>query len=638
MSAHTHSSPNSAALPKASAPAASKAPPTTPVVVVPPAAVATPETGAETPRRALPLFAIALAIVSTLPIGLGIGMARRAANAASVAIETTSKHNGSPVRDDAAAVEQTRRNRQQADEYFRAREFRLALQLYQSNETIESLRHSEEVSFKIALCREALGQSDEALAEFRELSGRDQSPFQSAALLAQGRIWLARKEHQQARAVLSQLLKSANDPNEGSPIPARISRDACFYFAMTWLLDSATTHTALATPSPISPLAEIAWKGVPQFDPDNLGGRDSDSPDSNHPQDIVSVVDAAGAERFIERQIELTPQHRLIGHAKLVWGHFAFQRSDVDAAAARYELAMTKSSDTVSLIAAYNSGVINFQRGDLQAAVVALGRVVDGAPGHELVVPALILRGRAGLEFGNAEQAGFDLKRAADISATNDERSWATAFMGMAFLQARKQDVAAKMMFQRRDRITVEAARTLGGLVIALARLESMDSAEARDRETLFLLRALANLNQDSPWLGDCGRTLIGRAYRQVNLGEQMADVYTRALSKNVREPFASEMKFALGEHLLITGDESQGLAYLSEVREAKQTPWSVLATLCLAQWELSQHREQECLAICQELLRQDIDHAPILRIMGTAYERTGDFVKAAECFAGVAR
>ncbi len=657
MSAHTHSSPNHAATPKASA-HAPKAPPAAPKVAPPPATVGVAETPTSTAsaaapvgsHRALPLFAIALAIVGTLPIGLGIGMARRAANTAAVASLTKSKHKASPVRDDAAAVERTRRNRHQADEFFRAREFRLALQLYQSNETVESLRHSEEVAFKIALCREALGQWDEALTEFRELSGRDYSPFQSTALLAQSRIWLAKQEPQHARAVLRQLLKSAP---EKKSVPSEIGQDARLYFAMTWLLDSTTDHTALETPTPISPLSEIAWKGISPLDPNNIGVQittTSDSasdpgpeasalkPDSDRLQDFSSVTNAAEAEQFLEQQIAAAPQHRLIGHAKLAWGHFAHQRSDFETAAMRYEMAMSKSSDTVSLIAAYNSGVVHFQRDDLLATVKSLGQVVDGAPGHDLVVPALILRGRAAIALGSVEQAAFDLKRAADVSKTEDERSWATAFMGMAFLQARQQDVAAKLMFQRRDRITTAGARTLGGLVVALARLETMNSAEARDRETLFLLRALANLNPDAPWLGDCGRTLIGRAYREVDLGEQMAEVYSRALANSVREPFASEMKLSLGEYLLSVGDEQQGLALLTDVREAQHSPWPDKAALRMAQWELSQHREQDCLSICHELLRRDSDRAAVLRLMGTAYERSGNLAKAAECYAGVAQ
>ena len=652
MSAHAHSSPNHAATPKAAAHVAPKVLPVTSAPVTPPAApvgevvasIAVPET----PRRDSLLFGIALAVAATLPIGLGIGVARQAANTAALAAKTTSKHTVIPVRDDAAAVEQTRRNRHQADEYFRAREFRLALQLYQSNETVESLRHSEEIAFKIALCREALGQRDEALTEFRELSGRDHSPFQPAALLAQSRIWLAKQGPQHARAVLRQLLESAL---EKRPVPAEVGQDARFYFAMTWLLDNATDHTALETPTPIFPLSEIAWKGISSFDPNDVGVQITTTSDSasdpgpeasesksgsDRQQDFTSVTNAAEAEQFLEQQIAASPQHRLIGHAKLAWGHFAHQRGDFETAAMRYEMAMSKSSDTVSLIAAYNSGVVHFQRDDLFATVKSLGQVVDGAPGHDLVVAALILRGRAAIALGNVEQAAFDLKRAADVSKTEDERSWATAFMGMAFLQARQQDVAAKLMFQRRDRITTEGARTLGGLVVALARLETMDSAEARDRETLFLLRALANLNPDSPWLGDCGRTLIGRAYREVDLGEQMAEVYSRALTNSVREPFASEMKLSLGEYLLSVGEEQPGLALLTDVREAKHSIWPDKAALCVAQWELSQHREQDCISICHELLRREVNRASVLRLMGTAYERSGNLAKAAECYAGV--
>ena len=56
-----------------------------------------------------------------------------------------------------------------------------------------------------------------------------------------------------------------------------------------------------------------------------------------------------------------------------------------------------------------------------------------------------------------------------------------------------------------------------------------------------------------------------------------------------------------------------------------------------MAEWELSQGHHDKCLTICRGLLQFEIEIAPILRLMGTAHELSGDFDQAAECFAGVA-
>lgn len=626
MSAHTH----------ASSTPTPEMPPATPAVASP----TTPMSDKIASRRTIPLFAVALAIVGTLPIGLGVGLACRAKSIALAELATESLHDEVSANDETAPVSWAWRNQPRADDLFRAGDFRLALQLYQSKECADSLQPSAELPLKIALCHEILGQWDEAHAILGPFTEHHDSNLRAAALLAQSRICLRRHDLDKARATLSQLL--CRSDNLGRDCQPDVVDDGCFLLAIACLIGDGSLSESSDPVRPVSPLHRSTWQESDVLLLENSTTMALD-PET---QELVTRLLAATAadqrqslgEQFAMQLLAKNSAHRLVGHLHLALGEAAYQRGDLAEAVARYGEASSRSSTALSTIAAFNQGVVRFQLHEYHTASLALGRFINGAPGHEFGPRAWMLRGRALLELGAGELAAFDLKRAADLPGRDDERAWATVYLGLANLQARKPKVAAREMFQRRDRLQSGIARSETALVVSLARLESLESSDSRDREALFMLRGLATVNPDAEWLGACGRLMIGRAYQHLGLVDQAAEIYEQALRQEVQEPFASEMKLALAEHALAFGDPSQGLALLAELRATQQAPWSVAAHVRTAEWELSHGRERECLTICQELLLQDFDHAPILRLMGSAYERAGDHAQAAECFAGVAR
>lgn len=644
MSAHNHTlSTSSSEVPPASPEAASPTIPMSDTIVS---------------RRTFPLFAIALTIVGTMPIGIGVGLACRAKSIVPAEPATDSMHDEVSAIDDTASVSWAWRNQQNADDLFRAGDFRLALQLYQSKECEDSLHPYSALSLKIALCHEALGQWDEALAILDRFTKHSDLDLCAAALLAQSRIWLHRHELSKARMVLGQLLCRTVEP--GRDCPSEIAEDSGFLLAIACLLDDGTSHDSTDPTRPVSPLHSFVWQRSEVRYLDRLTAPQSSlslKPTESHVATLVATAlgtDAQElviqlltatsadqrrriAEEFAQRLLTSHSAHWLAGHVKLALGEVAYQRGDLAEAAVRYGEASGRSSTALSVIAAYNQGVVQFRLHEYRNASLALGRFIDGAPGHELCPRALILRGRSLLELGDGELAAFDLKRAADLPGRDEERAWATVFLGMANLQARKPKVSAQEMFQRRDRLQSEVARSEMAFMVSLARMESLKSPDSRDRESLFLLRALATVDPNAEWLGACGRLLIGRAYQHLGLVDQAAEIYEQALQQEVQEPFASEMKLAVADYALLTGDHPRGLNCLAELQANQKAPWATQAGLRIAKWELSQGHHHKCLALCRELLHSETEHASILRLMGEAHELAGEFDQAAECFAGLA-
>lgn len=644
MSAHNHTSSTSSP----------EVPPAPPEVASP----TIPVSDKIVSRRTFPLFAIALAIVGTLPIGLGVGLACRAKLIVPAEPATDSMHDEVSVNDDTASVSWAWRNLQHADDLFRAGDFRLALQLYQSKECADSLQPTTELPLKIALCLEALGQWDEALAILDTFTDHSDSALRATALLANSRIWLRRHDLDKARAALGQLLERIDDP--GRDCPPEIADDSRFLLAITCLMDDDSINESNDPTRPVSPLHSSVWQRseVRYLDrPTAIRSSLSLKPTESHATTLVTTTLGAEAQELVPQLLTATSAdqrrrigeelalrlltshsaHWLAGHVNLALGEVAYQRGDLAEAAVRYGEASGRSSTALSVIAAYDQGVVQFRLHEYRNASLALGRFIDGAPGHEFGPRALILRGRALLELGEGELAAFDLKRAADMPGQDDERAWATVYLGMANLQARKPKVAAQEMFQRRDRLQSGVARSEMALVVSLARLESLESPDSRDREALFMLRALAAVDPDAEWLGACGRLMIGRAYQHLGLVDQAAEIYEHALQHEVQEPFASEMKLAIADYSLLTGDHPRGLNRLVELQTNQKAPWSTRAGLRIAKWELSQGHHHKCLALCRELLHSETERAPILRLMGAAHELAGNFDQAAECFAGLA-
>lgn len=638
----------------ASKPAPHKAPADSPAPVKPatPPAAATP---APTPEptaapRSNNLFALALVVVATLPVGLGVGAACRPKP---VVEDLSHKKRAAEAENQALAARTALETRRKADDLFQAGEVELALQLYQSKESAEPLRPSDRLSFKIAICREALGQWDEALATFRTLASRDDRAFRAAALLAQARIGLSRHDFPHARAIVREFLHEAA---ETKAVPDAMLRDAQYLGAIASLLDGTHAEFIPDGLHPIPPLHNLTWplndalQQLSQF-AEHEEGDDHESPVATSTDvlgdttvwerlltEAVTKTRRTQAEALLHELFEKAPRHWLAGRAKLAMAFITHDRRQLAEAISQYDKLLERASTSVSVIAAYNRGLVQFQLKEYRAASDTLGRAVDGAPGQDLTPPALILRGRALLELGDYETAMFELKRAADLNGRPEDQAWATALSGMAALRRKQPQVAATLMFHRRERLDESSARAAAAFINSLARFQSLESPDARDREALFLMRSLAALEHDesiAATLGSNGTVLIGEAYRELGLSEPMVAIYSAALAKEIREPFASEMKFVLAEHAIASGDAAAGCAQLAELRDAPKNPWSIPAGLRLAASELSAGHTDECLVTCRDLLKRDTDRAPILRLMGSAYEQAGDLAKAAQCYAG---
>lgn len=535
------------------------------------------------------------------------------------------------------SVHEASRKLSHADDLFRAGDFELALRLYQSKENANSLRPTAEVALKIAACREGLRQHTDALALLGSLADEESSRIRSAALMATARIQLRGREFDAARATIGKLL---GPQDRATAVTPATKCDADILLVIVGLLTGSENNHDSDTAELISTLDDSLWlvPGILAPEPlwESSGSHDDIESAALRLAESSLENRQQVAEELAKRRLLEHPTHRLAGCLQLALGEQAYRNGDLPLAATRYGDAVDKTSSAKSVVAAFNQGVLQFGRRDYRTASLALGRFIDGAPKHGLCQRALWLRGRALLELGDGATAAFDFKRAADLPSSDDTRAWATVFLGLAQLQAHQPLRAAQDLFQRRDLIQSKSAQTAAGFAVSLARLETLPPGDAFDRETLFMIRALAGLERDADRLGAAGRLLVGRAYQRLQMFDQAALIFTQSLREEISEPLASEKKLALADCLFAENDAAQAQHWLNDVWKNHPAPSCITAGLRLARWELGRGESKECLAICRDLWRFESDRAAILQLMGEAHEQAGQNELAAECFAGM--
>ena len=168
-------------------------------------------------------FSLALTVVTVLPIAFGLGSARLKASAlhSPSVLEQSSESSDN----DQLAANQIS-DRRIGDRDFIERRYEVALRSYQSLGSQHPARLPAEVQYRIALCQEALGLWDEALAGMRSVAATaDASVLRTAAGFGQARIWFRLNNADQALSLLRSLeLHSAADRQ----LPRSLSQDIAF--------------------------------------------------------------------------------------------------------------------------------------------------------------------------------------------------------------------------------------------------------------------------------------------------------------------------------------------------------------------------------------------------------------------------
>lgn len=159
------------------------------------------------------VFPVLLIMVAVFPMALGIGFTLQTAPVPATKVDAA-EHVTPPIPNQihpnptpaSAAMD-----RLKADELLRAGRFDVALQLYRSLGSADSLRASPELALRMGICQEGLGRWDDALLTYRAIASGHHRMMARAAVLGQSRIWIRLNDFAKAEPLLRALLLSSGD-------------------------------------------------------------------------------------------------------------------------------------------------------------------------------------------------------------------------------------------------------------------------------------------------------------------------------------------------------------------------------------------------------------------------------------------
>jgi TolA-binding protein len=349
------------------------------------------------------------------------------------------------------------------------------------------------------------------------------------------------------------------------------------------------------------------------------------------------------ARRVLRNALHNYPRHALTPEAYLELGNVEAATGHLDEAIGWYGRVTREWPRSPLLVEAhYNLGLILYRQGDRAAARQAFYRVVDRAPAHELAPLAYWRVGRIYLEEGEPEQALSPLRRAGSLPSGvwGQGGAWsaqaaAALTSASAYLLTDNPRAANAVLRENREVVNHDRYRNAAAFLDTLARFRTATDQRRRQREAVDLLAALMAVHDD-PLLGPEGLALMGQAYRELGMYQEMTRFYQKAL-KRLRGPLAIKLTLELADELWAADKQDAATPFYQKLLTEGSSNETRRARLRLAEMALAEKKPQDCLKFCRELIQEKsgVDVPAVLRLMAQAYEQSGEHDKAIRCLSG---
>jgi tetratricopeptide (TPR) repeat protein len=352
--------------------------------------------------------------------------------------------------------------------------------------------------------------------------------------------------------------------------------------------------------------------------------------------DELSSYRADLAKRVLREAIQSFPRNSVSPPGFLELGNLEFSAGNLAEACGWYERLIREApQSSTKLDAYYNLGIARRRLNQRTAARQAFYRVVDERRGHELEALAYLQIARAHLEDYEFDQAIRPARRSISAGIGTPAQPLAALTLAASYLLTKNPRAANTALLDSRAQLLEPRYRVTTSFLDALARYRCAVGQRAGQREASELLSAVwAARRSDVLW--PIGQLLMGQAYQELGLADQMAELYQDVLPKT-RGPVAAEMTCTLAEYFLANDEFGRAEPLFLFLANADDPRWTPRAYLQLAELAFRQGRPKECLKWGNRLAADPAakQFPRILHVMGQAYEKLGEYARAAKCFSG---
>lgn len=358
-------------------------------------------------------------------------------------------------------------------------------------------------------------------------------------------------------------------------------------------------------------------------------------------EDISKEALASHRRALVQRALQVVafqfPAHSLTPVTYLEMGNYKVDGGHLAEAATWYERIVKEFPQShLTAEAHYNLGALYRRMGDQDQARRRFYAVVDQAPGHPAVPAAYWQIGLSHLEDGKPTEAARPLRQALGFGVASPHRPSIILTAAGAHLAAAEPLAAHQLILQYRMSLKEAPFRQMGAFLDCYALYLIGVQAKTARREQEHLVATLLEVRDDAG-LGPFGQHLIARAYYDLKMFDQAAQVCEKNLAR-MQGAWANEMLFLLAEANMGRLKLAEATKLFTDLSAKDKSRWAAPAQLKLAQMALGENRAQDCLEACQKLWAEQppgVDRSAILQVMGEAFERLGDLPQAARCYAG---
>jgi tetratricopeptide (TPR) repeat protein len=354
------------------------------------------------------------------------------------------------------------------------------------------------------------------------------------------------------------------------------------------------------------------------------------------PAEALTAYRTTTALRALTRAVNGGPGNRLAAAAYLELGNLEARAGHLKEAGDRYERLLYEFRNAPVVIeACYNLGQVLLKQGHTIEGRAAFFAARDQAPGHELASLALFQIGRTYLLENDPEKSIKPFNDALAVAAGTPVEAAAALNLAAAHLMTGKPKEASRTVREHRAPVEQPPYRATAIFLDAYAQF-LMFKGKDTARQASELLAALWAVGGKEPVLGAVGPLLVGRAYRDLDQPDEMIATYQKALP-GLKGALAAEMSLQVADDLYDHGKFEAARKFYAPLAATEGNRWAADAQLKLAHIALLENRPQETLQACRKLLedRQSPKRQTVLLLMGQAYEKTGEYLKAATCFKG---
>lgn len=351
------------------------------------------------------------------------------------------------------------------------------------------------------------------------------------------------------------------------------------------------------------------------------------------------------ADRALWDALTSYPDSHRAPMALLTLGNLTADENPLDSRARYDELLRQYKADPLRKAALFNRAKVDLRTGDAEQAMKGFLEAAEMGGGTLWDSLVLLSIGQLNLEAGKARDAVNPLLRAVgnlelpgealgELTDRDDALAAAVQTLAIAWFESGNPESANAALLRHRQLLQQEAFRDGTAFLTAIAKYEMATTEARRIQEAHTLIAALTRVRPETLQVENA-TLLIGGAWNRLGISAQSAAVYAGQLKRLRSDWVRQQVLVALIEYHELVGEESRVAELVAAL--AAVSGGTNASRVAKAEMSLRSGRVTESLETCRSLINvEGVDQTQILRVMGRAFEKQGNFEQAAICFSGM--